>query len=336
MSCKPTPIGEEEPKDFWLEITEQAILHAGSTTRNAGITDMYQAKDSVEDNRMWDHEDGGSRWKVSALHNSTGGAQLPPGKVGAGWKNFAALANAHHNILRGRAAGDKHAAKNPSPLEILEDVNVLQRQLDMLTRRKKHSQSLLFAEWWKRIATKKHGKETVKPLIAAINSLDKQLASLQRAIHAKIKELEMDHNVPCEKASTTRFHIPKEPSLLVAGIPNPRPWDYSQPLPVRLHSQVVDSAAPDNSGPWSGFKAFADSLDSRKLFPGGFHPDVGRSVLGEFQALRNVGAKAPSVKSPSSGTFPHYYSNPNPQFPPPGDGGLQIVTQSLDSQGKYS
>lgn len=333
MSSKPKPIGEEEPKDFWLEITEQAILHAGSTTRNAGITDMYEAKDSVEDNRMWNHEEGGSRWKVSALENSTGGAQPLPGKVGGtGWKNFAALANAHHNILRGRAAGDKHAAKNSSPLEILEDVNVLQRQLDMLARRKKHSQSVLFAEWWKRIATGKGGRETAKPLIATINSLDKQLALLQTDIHAKINELEMDYNVPCERASTSRFHIPKEPSLLVAGIPNPRPWDYSQPLPVRLHSQVVDSAVPDNPVPWSGFKAFADSLDSRKFFSGGFHPDVGRSVLGEFQALRNVGAKAPSVKSPPSGTFPHYYSHPNPQFPPPGDGGFQIVTQSLNSQ----
>lgn len=281
---------------------------------------------------MWDHEEGGSRWKVSALDNSTGGAKPLPGKVGAGWKNFAALANAHHNILLGRAAGDKHATETPSPLEILEDINVLQRQLDMLSRRKKHSQSLLFAEWWKRIETGERGAETAQPLISMINSLDKELASLQGQIHAKIKELEMDHNVPCERASTGRFHIPKEPSLLVAGIPNPRPWDYSKPLPVRLHSQVVESAVPDNSQPWSGFKEFADSLDSRKFFPGDFYPGIGRSILGEFQALRNVGAKAPSVTSPPSGTFPHYYSDPDPQFPPPGDGGFQIVTHSVDTQ----
>lgn len=274
ISPKPKPIGEIQPKDFWLEITEQAILHAGSSTRDAGVADLYQANDSVEDNGMWDHEEGGSRWKVSALDNSTGGAKPLPGKVRAGWKNFAALANAHHNILLGRAAGDKHAAETPSPLEILEDINILQRQLDMLSRRKKHSQSLLFAEWWKRIETGERGVETAQPLISMINSLDKELASLQGQIHAKIKELEMDHNVPCERASTGRFHIPKEPSLLVAGIPNPRPWDYSEPLPVRLHSQVVESAVPENSQPWSGFKAFADSLDSRKFLPGDFYPGI--------------------------------------------------------------
>lgn len=316
------------------------MLHAGSTTRNAGIADLYRAKDLVEDTRMWDHDEGGSKWKVSSLDSSNSGPKLAPGS-GAGWKNFAGLVKAHHSILLSRTSGDARADK-PSPLEILEDVNVLQRQLDMLTRRKKHFQSLLFAEWWKRIATKEVEKGTAQSLMSMIKTLDDGLASLQVEIAAKIKELEIDYKVPCEKTSAGRFHIPKEPSLIVAGIPNPRPWDYGEPLPVRLHSQVLDSIVPDKTLPWPGFKAFMHTLDSRKFLSPDFHPDVGRSILGEFEVLRNVGSKvygSPShvgsvVKSPSTGTFPHYYNDPEFQFSPPGTGGFQIVTSSLDTQSK--
>lgn len=289
---------------------------------------------------MWDHEAGGSRWKVSALDNATGDLDSALGKE-AGGKNFAALVSDHHKTLLCREAREAESNKL-SPLEILEDANVLQRHFDTLARRKKHYQLLLFGKWWKRIAIKDVDKSTSESLISTIEELNRALDAVHGQILAKMDALATDHKVPCKQASTGRFHTPKEPTLLVAGIPNPWPWDYSRPLPVRLHSQVVESTLPDNSSSWPSFKQFANTLDEKKFLSSDFHPDVGLQIFREFEILRIVNSNVSlnngklSVKSPADGTFPHYYCDiPADPILPPKTGAFQIVTPTQETAGSW-
>lgn len=229
------------------------------------------------------------------------------------WENFAALVKSHRDAVGRRKEG---GVAEQSPLEILEEVNMLQRHLDALTRRRRYTQWQLFAEWWKWIAEPEHSQGTAKEREAVVNGLVSQIheyedkaGNFERRIEQSIHDLKETHGVPCEKAPTERFYTPKDPSLFVAGIPNPWPADYNQSVSVRLDSQIVRAITLPDPQPWGGLGVFLAAVESWKVLPESFG-NIASVIISEFAVIRvregNGSEMATAAPSPPNAVFPSY------------------------------
>jgi len=185
--------------------------------------------------------------------------------------------------------------------KILQLLNRTQVLIDLAARGLAQTRWELFATWWKVVSDNDADEDAysgeVDGLLKRINKLEKVLADQQRATETLLDQA----SSPFKKGAHEPFHQQRDPSLLVGGIQSGWPYDFLDPLAVRLGSQTVPlSGELDKS--WDDFVT--------KVLPS--LPDCLQSaasgLVKEFAALLPVpGGASQSSLAESGGVAPLYH-----------------------------
>jgi hypothetical protein len=256
------------------------------------VDSQQEAIDMLSANNFQPAQDSGSVWHFAA-------AGAPP----AG----------------GAAAGDRTAKVfQPTPEQEtqLAELNAAQFALDSVTLELRGEQWNLFAQWWEFVADPalqdviktppdslkgREGSTTLQyARVKALQNTQIRLTALRDTRLGPFGGPDVPGKIvnrPIQKAAQPRFYTQKDPTVLVPGIPNPWPVDWSTKLHARLSSQLQSKITPvtdDLSDAWPGLKTLWDTLLTAKL-PADIQAGV-RLLLEEFfQLSPDSAARAPLV-----------------------------------------
>lgn len=186
----------------------------------------------------------------------------------------------HWHIL-GTTDAKKPVVPTEKELKDLNAVNEYQMFVDLCLREMKSVQWLIWAEWWKWIT---RGPEREKDKSAVADRI-KKLVESYKALKKKTEETKSkikgitDPHKKWESVPAPRYYIAKDPTVLLCGMTNPWPIDYTEPLATRLDSQLTDDIPPSARD----FKTFRDQ--SAQSFPNQLQDTV-KMLLAEFYNLR--------------------------------------------------
>ena len=130
-----------------------------------------------------------------------------------------------------------------SELNDLKMVNGYQLFVDLCVRKLKSVQWLIWAKWWKWTTRRERGKEErirVKGIVRQYVISYNMIKGSADQTNGKIANITDRYKKKWESVPLSRYYIPKDPTVLLCGMKNPWPSDWTEPLAVRLDSQLVD------------------------------------------------------------------------------------------------
>ena len=229
---------------------------------------------------------------IDALHNSC----FIPSDSGLRWH------------VSGTTDANQPIVPPESELNDLKMVNGYQLFVDLCVRKLKSVQWLIWAKWWKWTTRRERGEEErirVKGIVQQYVISYNMIKGSADQTNGKIANITDRYKKKWESVPLSRYYIPKDPTVLLCGMKNPWPSDWTEPLAVRLDSQLVDIpiSPPEN------FDTFQE--ESVAKFPTKLQGTVGK-LLAEFY---NLGVKPPreDLKNP----LPLYHDVPDPDTPDP-------------------
>lgn len=257
------------------------------------VDSQQEAIDMLSANNFQPAEDSGCHWHFSA-------ADADLGQAGTASRT------------------DKVFDPSGQQLRDLASLNAAQLALDSVTRELQAERWNLFARWWQFVADP--DLQDVSKRDTLIARTKAQFTIVDSLRKKKLKLLTVRDNclIPLggtdektrlvQRGTQGRFSTQKDPTILVPGVTNPWPVDWTLPLKVRLSSQVQPNQLPDALP--DGWKHLGDLLGKQitPRVPAAIQSGI-KVLISEFFNLHPTEGSLDSWKEPNPGVYPLYHDH---------------------------
>jgi hypothetical protein len=156
-------------------------------------------------------------------------------------------------------AGEPPAAPTKDQVDVLNNLNDLQAQLDVLSRKLKSKRWSLFAEWWKFVSDRSNYNASKQATYATlVDDLKKEIGQLQTKADGLQQQIDAKSGttkggdgkttptVPCKKVPLPTYFTKKDPTLCIAGLDSGWPADFLNKVTAKFDRQLLDPADPSS------------------------------------------------------------------------------------------